>query len=335
MSLARAETRRLFRRRFTTVILIGVVLILGAVVAGTFFSNQRVTDTEVAAAKAEAQRYYQDSLRTAAQDKEKCLAAPGTPDAANWPVNCDDVWTPSPEEYDYTWYMPETFDLRAEYPDMISLLAVVLAAAAFLVGASFVGSEWNSGGMMNLLLWRPRRLQVLGTKLAILLSWFTGLSLALGALWTGAFMMIAELRGTTEKMTPGVWQSFGLTGLRGLAMVVVAGALGFALASLGRHTGMALGALVGLGALQIGVYVMANLAGAKYPDAWLAPVWGYVWMYKELVLEDYNSCNYSSSGGCVTDTFTMTWQVAGTGTAIVAVLVVGASLWAMRRRDIT
>lgn len=335
MSLARAETRRLFKRRFTSSILIGVLLILGAVAAGTFLSNQRVTETEIAAAQAEAQGYYQEAVRTATEDKQKCQAAAGTPEAANYPPNCDDVWTPTPEEYDYTWYMPETFELRTEFPDMISVLAVVLAAAAFLVGASFVGSEWNSGGMMNLLLWRPRRLQVLSTKLTVLLGWFTGLTLALGALWTGAFVLIAELRGSTEKMTSGVWQSFGLTGLRGLAMVVVAGALGFALASLGRHTGMALGALVGLGALQIGVYVMASLSGAKYPDAWLAPVWGYVWMYKELILEDYDSCNYSSSSGCVPDTFTMTWQVAGIGTAIVAVLVVGASVWAMRNRDIT
>jgi ABC-2 type transport system permease protein len=335
MSLARAETRRLFRRRFTSVILISVLLIMAAVIVGTFFSNRQVTESEIAGAKAQAAQYYQEAVATAAQDKAKCLAAPGTPEAGNWPANCDDLWTPTPEEYDYTWYMPETFDLRAEYGDMITLLAVLLASAAFLIGASFVGSEWNSGGMMNLLLWRPKRLQVLGTKLAVVLGWFTGLTVLLGAAWTGAFVLIASVRGTTEKMTSGVWQSFGLTGLRGLALVAVAGALGFALASLGRHTGMALGALVGLGALQIGVYIMAGLSGAKYPDVWLVPMWGFVWMYKEYVVEDYNSCNYSSSSGCTPDTFTMTWQTSGVGMAVATVLVVGAAFWAMRRRDIS
>ena len=39
-----------------------------------------------------------------------------------------------------------------------------------MIGASFVGAEWNSGGMMNLLLWRPQRLKVLSTKLAALLA---------------------------------------------------------------------------------------------------------------------------------------------------------------------
>jgi ABC-2 type transport system permease protein len=335
MSLVRAETRRLFRRRFTSVILSGVLLIMAAIIVGTFLSNKQVTDSEVAAAKAQAAQDYQQAVQTAERDKAQCLAAPGTPDAANWPANCDDMWTPTQDEFDYTWYMAETFDLRSEYANMITLLAVLLASAAFLIGASFVGSEWNSGGMMNLLLWRPKRLQVLGTKLAVVLGWFTGLSVLLGAVWTGAFLLIAETRGTTAKMTSGVWQSFGLTGLRGLALVVVAGALGFALASLGRHTGMALGALVGLGALQIGVYIMAGLSGAKYPDAWLVPMWGFVWMYKEYVVEDIDSCNYSSAGGCTPDTFTMTWQTAGIGMAVVTALVVGAALWSMRRRDIS
>jgi ABC-2 type transport system permease protein len=329
MSLARAETRRLFRRRFTMVILIGVLLIMAAVVVGTFFSNKQVTDAEIASAKAQAAQSYQDALKSAERDKAACLAAPGTPDAGNWPTNCDDMWAPTPEEFDYTWYMSETFDLRAEYGDMITLLAVLLASAAFLIGASFVGSEWNSGGMMNLLLWRPKRLLVLSTKLAVVLTWFTGLSVLLGAVWTGAFVLIASSRGTSANMTSGVWQSFGLTGLRGLALIVVAGALGFALASLGRHTGMALGALVGLGALQIGVYIMAGLSGAKYPDIWLAPMWGYVWMYKEWIVEDYDSCNYSANAGCTPDTYTMTWQTAGIGMAVVT------SLAAMRRRDIS
>ncbi|BEL03319.1 hypothetical protein Q0Z83_015100 [Actinoplanes sichuanensis] len=335
MSLVRAETRRLFKRRFTTVILLGVVLIMAAVVAGTFLSNRKVTDSEITAAKAEATGYYQEALKTAEADKVKCLAAAGTPEASNYPADCDELWVPTPEEYDYKWYMPETFELRDEYGNMITLLAVLLASAAFLIGASFVGSEWNSGGMMNLLLWRPKRLQVLGTKLGVVLGWFTGLSLLLGAFWTGAFVLIASLRGSTERMTSGVWQSFGLTGLRGLALVVVGGALGFALASLGRHTGMALGALVGLGALQIGVAIMASMAGAKYPDAWLVPMWGFAWMYKEYLVEDYNSCNFSSDGGCKPDTFLMTWQTAGIGMAVATVLVVAAAMWAMRRRDIS
>ncbi|MBG0566796.1 ABC transporter permease subunit [Actinoplanes aureus] len=335
MSLARAESRRLFKRRFTKLLMVGVLLILAAVAAGTYLSNQKVSAGQIAEAKAEANRDYQAGLVSAEQEKQKCLAAEGTPEIQNWGGSCENIYTPSPEDYDYVWYMPASFELRQEFPDMISVFAVVLAAAAFLIGASFVGSEWNSGGMMNLLLWRPQRLRVLGTKMAVFLGWLTGVSLLLAAVWTGVFQLIAQFRGTTDRMTSGVWQSFGLMGLRGLALIVVAGALGFAMASLGRHTGMALGALIGIGAVQIGVYVMAQLAGAKYPDVFLAPLWLFAWLYKEFVVEDYTSCDYSSTGGCELDQFTMTWQVAGTGTAVLVVLVVGAAMWTMRSRDIT
>ncbi|MBB2945779.1 ABC-type transport system involved in multi-copper enzyme maturation permease subunit [Actinoplanes lutulentus] len=332
MSLARAESRRLFKRRFTKLIVIGALLVLAATVAGTWFSNEKVGATQVASAKAQADRDYQEAVRQSEQEMAKCQAAPPTTDG----VPCSEqVWVPTPDQYDYTWYMPATFDLRSEFPNMISVLAVVLAGAAFLIGASFVGSEWSSGGMMNLLLWRPQRVRVLSTKLTVFLSWLTGLTLLLLAAWAGIFQLVAEVRGSTEKMTAGVWQSFGLTGLRALALVLVAGALGFALASLGRHTGMALGALVGLGALQIGVYVMANLAEFKFTEAWVLPVWGYAWLDKELVLEDFRSCDYSATAGCELDKFTMTWQTAGIGMAIVVALVVGAAMWTMRKRDIT
>jgi ABC-2 type transport system permease protein len=335
VSLARAETRRLFRRRLTLVMLAWVLLVLAAVAAGTFLSNQKGTAAQVTEAKAQAARQYQESLQYAEQDRQRCLAAQGTPEAANFPPGCTDLYTPQPEEFDYRWYMPQTFEFRDEFPDMITLFAVVLAAAAFLVGASFVGSEWHSGGMMNLLLWRPQRLRVLSAKLTVFLGWFTGLSLLLAAAWTGAFWLIAELRGSTDRMTSGVWQSLGLTGLRGLAVIVVAGVLGFALASLGRHTGMALGALIGLGAVQIGVYIVATLGGASFPDAFLAPMWAYAWMYKEMILEDPSSCDFSSTAGCEPETFTMTWQAAGSVTAVVVVVVVAAALWAMRRRDVS
>src|SRR6185312_10036559 len=112
-------------------------------------------------------------------------------------------------------------------PDMVTTLAAVLALVAFIVGASFVGAEWNSGGMMNLLLWRPRRLQVLSTKLGVLLTGATVLTVVLAAIWTAVFYAIASARGSTAKMTSGAWQSIGLMELRALALVLVAGAIGF------------------------------------------------------------------------------------------------------------
>ena len=56
---------------------------------------------------------------------------------------------------------------------------------------------------------------------------------------------------------------------------------------------------------------------------------------QKFVIEDYNACNFSGSGGCRPDTFTITWHMAGTALAATLVIIVGAALWTIRKRDIT
>jgi ABC-type transport system involved in multi-copper enzyme maturation permease subunit len=243
---------------------------------------------------------------------------------------------PTAEDFNPDWYMPATFDFRTKFPDLVTALAALLAVMAFVVGASFVGAEWSSGGMMNLLLWRPQRLRVLGTKLAAYLAGLTALTAVLTAAWTGIFLLVADLRGSTARMTSGAWQSLLLTELRALLLVVVAGALGFGLASLGRHTAMALGVAVGLIIVfQFGLGTVLALAKVKFAEAYLVPVWIIAWMKQKYEVQDYNSCDFSGVNGCQPDSFTITWQMAGGVLAAVFVLIVGAALWTVRSRDIT
>jgi ABC-type transport system involved in multi-copper enzyme maturation permease subunit len=332
--LYRAETRRLVKRRFTKLFVGGAMLALAAIAAGVFFSNQKVGADEIATAKARAQAEYQQQLQRSSQEKAQCEAAQGTPQASQYGP-CDQIYVPTEQDFQYQWYMPATFNFRESFPDMVTTLAALLGVAAFLVGASFVGAEWSSGGMMNLLLWRPQRLRVLGAKLAALLVGFTALTVALAVIWTGAFLAIANTRGTTTGLTSGAWQSIGLMELRALALVLVAGAFGFGLASLGRHTAMALGVVIGaIIVFQFGLGTVLSLAKVKFVEAYLLPVWVVAWMDKKYIVEDYNSCTVTS-GGCQPDTFTITWQMAGTALAAGFVLIVGAAMWTMRTRDIT
>jgi ABC-2 type transport system permease protein len=219
---------------------------------------------------------------------------------------------------------------------MLTVLAALIAVAGFVIGASFVGAEWNSGGMMNLLLWRPQRVKVLATKLAAFLVSLTALTVVLSAAWTAVFLLIANLRGTTEGMTPGAWQSIGLTELRALAVVVVAGVVGFGLASIGRHTAMAMGVAIGVVILfQFGLGTVLSLANVKFSQAYLIPIWLLAWMEKSYKVEDYNSCDFTAVGGCQPDSITLTWQQAGGGMIAIFVLIVVASLWTIRSRDVT
>jgi ABC-type transport system involved in multi-copper enzyme maturation permease subunit len=338
MSLYKAETRRLLKRRFVRYLVIGALVILGAVAAGMFFTNQHVGPAQVAQARQEAERQYQDQVKASEQDKIRCEQdkAAGAVEQDRWPANCADVYIPQREEFRAEWNMPATFEFRKEFGDMVTTFAAIIALVAFVIGASFIGAEWNSGGMMNLLLWRPQRLKVLGTKLAALLAGITALSVLAGAAWTGLFWLIAEVHGTTEKMTSGAWQSFGLTGLRALALILTAGALGFGLASLGRHTAVALGVAAGVGVVaQFAIGIVLSLAEVKFQEAYLLPTYALAWMSKKVTLEDYKSCDFSGYGGCEPPTMDITWPMAG-GLGLAAVVVVlGAAMWTMRRRDIT
>jgi ABC-type transport system involved in multi-copper enzyme maturation permease subunit len=336
VSLYKAETRRLVKRRFTKFFTAGALLVLVAVAIGMFFTNEKVGADQIAKAQAQAQADYERAVAQTATDRQTCEAAKGTPTASQWPANCDELYQPQQGDFNADWYMPSTFDFRESFPSMVVTLAALLALAAYVVGASFVGAEWNSGGMMNLLLWRPQRLKVLGTKLAAFLVGAAGLTVVVTAIWTAIFYLIAGARGSTESMTSGAWQSIGLMELRALILVLVAGALGFGLASLGRHTAMALGAAIGLIVVfQFGLGVVLDLASVKFAEAYLIPVWLIAWLSKEYKVEDYNSCDFNSVSGCVPDSLTITWPMAGGVLAVVFVAVVGAAMWTMRSRDIT
>lgn len=337
MSLLRAERRRLFKRRMTRWMLVAAVLILGAVATGIFFSNHRPTAANRAAAEREADRQFQNLVEQFKEFQRQCeLAAQGTtPAEKRFAEQCVGAQPPTREQTRTEWYMAPLFDFRTGFEPMIAVFAAVLALVAFVVGASFVGSEWTTGGLMNLLLWRPRRLQVFFTKLGTLVGGLLGVSVLLGAAWTATFWAIASLRGTTAKMTTGVWESLALTGARGLGLMVTMAVLGFCLASLGRHTAMALGVAIGVAVIgQIGLGIVLSLAAVPFPERWLLPTYAQAWMDKTVRLENVQSCDFSA-GVCRPDTYVVTWQQAAAlfGGVTLVLLVLAAAQ--MRRRDIT
>jgi ABC-type transport system involved in multi-copper enzyme maturation permease subunit len=336
VSLYSAETRRLVKRRFVKLLVIGGLAVLAAVAVGTYFTNQKIGPAQIADAKAQADRQFEESTRFAALEKQLCQSAAGTPDAAKYPPDCNELAAPSREDFDPQWYLPPTFDFRADFGSMVTTLAALLGLVAFVVGASFVGAEWHSGGMMNLLLWRPRRLQVLSTKLLAVLVAFTALTAVTAAAWTGVFTFIARQRGTLESMTAGAWRSFALMELRALTLVLVVGAVGFGLASIGRHTAMALGVAIAVVVVfQFGLGAVLSAAKVKFFEAYLIPFWIQAWMDKSVRLENTDACNFSASSGCQPDVLTLTWPMAGALLAAVFVAVVGAAMWTMRSRDVT
>lgn len=338
MSLVRAERRRLIKRRFTRYMLLIGVLVLGAVAIGTFMTNTKVGPERTAAAQRDADRSYQEQLRHFERFKTECKRAQETKsaDAKNFPPDCEELQPPSKEESaNIEWFMPATFEFKKEFQRTIGIFAAILVMVGFVVGASYIGAEWNTGGMMNLLLWRPKRLQVFLTKLGTLLTGMLTASVVLGALWTAAFWLIATFRGTTAKMTSGTWQSLALTGTRAIALILIATTIGFAAASIGRHTAMALGAAIGVIVVgQFGLGIALGLANVKFVEAYLLPTYVLAWIDKKVKLENYRACSYVA-GECNPETKIITWEQSSLLFGITTVVILAVALWTMRRRDIT
>jgi ABC-2 type transport system permease protein len=320
MSLVRAERRRFVKRRmiiWTLVIFVGLLTAIGSIV---FFTTKAVTPETRAAAQVQADRAYQQAL----DEFQRCQQATSEERCRGWTEE------PQREWFQAEHFMPPTFNFRNDADDFIITWAILLAMFSFIIGASFVGAEWRSGAMMNLLTWRPKRLQVLGTKLSVLLGWLTVVGVATFGLWTAALAGIASTHGTMERMTNGAWQSYGLTGLRGLAMIVAFGALGFGLASIGRHIGLALGVALGVIILgQFGLTLVLFMAQVHYPEQYLIPNHMQAWMEKSIEIQDP-----FADPGPEPPTMIISFGESGSiGLAVVAV-VLAVAFYMMKRRDI-
>jgi ABC-2 type transport system permease protein len=336
--LFRAEWRRLLKRRFIRYLVLAALVILVAIAGGMYFTNHKVGPAQIAEAQAAAERDYQEAVRYTAQEKTACETAKssGTEDPNRFPPSCDQIQAPPREAFSADWHMPATFEFRKEFGGVLTAFAAILGMVAFVAGASFVGAEWSSGGMMNLLLWRPQRLKVLLTKLGALLVGFTGLTVLASIAWTAGFWLIASKRGTTTGMTSGAWQSIALSELRGLGLVLAIAAVGFAVASLGRHTAVALGGAIGVAIVgQFGVGLVLSMANVAFIERYLLPTYLIAWMNKSITLENWNACNNSFNGNCEPAKFDVTWQHSAVLFGAAVVLSVGFAMWAMRRRDVT
>ncbi|MEV0273096.1 ABC transporter permease subunit [Hamadaea sp. NPDC050747] len=329
MSLVRAERRRLHKRRVTVVMLAIGLILLGLIAGGTWFSNQKVSEATRAAAVAQAEQEYQRSLEDWNRHKQDC-----EDEVKAGRVPAEACQGPQREYFRAEYYMPSTFDFKASFREMITVWAMIMAFVALIVGASSIGAEWSSGSMMNLLTWQPRRVRVLATKLGVLIGVLTGWSLVLGALWTAAMWVTAVFRGTTAGMTSGTWQSFALTGLRGLGVVAAGAIFGFVLASLGRRTAVAMGVLIALIVVtQFGLTILLFMAKVRYPEMFFVGNYLQAWMNGSVTLYDQTSCDFST-GACQPQELILTWQRAGSIFGVGLVALVGAAMWQIRARDV-
>ena len=234
MSLVRAELRRLFKRRFTRYTLVLLVLAFIAIAGGVLADQPARSAPSRAGRRPGARppgrrRSPGSSPSRSAAECEAARERRGQrPHGSRRSSTAREITGPPPGTFEAEWFLPYQFNFREEFGIFIAVFAGILALFAFIVGASYVGAEWSSGGMMNLLLWRPKRLTVLFTKLGVLL----GSVLAIGGRARrpvdGRVLADRPVRrsaGQADRRAPG--SRSRLDGARGLGLVLAVAAVGF------------------------------------------------------------------------------------------------------------
>jgi ABC-2 type transport system permease protein len=329
VNLVRAEFERLFARRFVRLMLVLLVAAFGITIATTLVGSHRPTAEELSQATQRAetkwnrdQQLYQDCVDGRQPGNDEMGRA--------YPEDCADIRAVRVQPSDF---LAGVFVFDQQIRSLIYFLIAFLVLFAFLVGASYIGADLNSGGMTNLLLWRPRRMLVLGTKLGTLLAAALGVSVVAAAVYLGAFWAIAQGTGLPGDLDPEFWGWLSLSTGRGLALVLMAAALGFAIATLGRHTAAALGVVAAYTVVwEAGARIVMEIVDTPRPDLWMLSSHVGAWMSGEMRLWDDGAC--STSYRACDPSYSLTWLPALIVLLTVVGGLVGAAFAAFARRDL-
>jgi ABC-2 type transport system permease protein len=337
VNLLRAELSRYFLRRFLVWMVLLIGAILGVIVVGFAANTHRITDADIAAARAQANTMVQmerDSLMT---DYTQCLSAQAAGDTTRYPpgscegiqAKADSIMTMPAEAF-----LPSQFRFRENIVRTLYVAAAILGLFGFVVGASFIGVEWTSGGVANLLLRRPRRTAVYGAKLAAALLGTTAVGTAYLAGWIGALWTVASVAGDTSGVSDGFWRSIVLTAVRALALALGGTAVGFALASLGRRTASALGFALAYGLIaEIGTFIVFGILQVAFPERLRLSTYVYAWMNKSLTLQDFGVCRFVVQQ-CDARLYVVDLRQSALVLGAAVALTLGLSMYAFARRDV-
>lgn len=137
-------------------------------------------------------------------------------------------------------------------------VAIAFLLISVVLGASFMGAEYRSGTVENLLLWEPRRTRVLVTKyVAGFVSSMAATALALGFL-IGLLLLLASVHGTFTGVDGRFWIDLASVVTRASLAGGAFFVMSMAIATIFKNTTAAVGAILGwfvLSNVLIGVFL--------------------------------------------------------------------------------
>lgn len=133
------------------------------------------------------------------------------------------------------------FDFVQSGPEVGYIIGGMLSVFAFVVGATAIGAEWQSGTMQALLFWEPRRVRVIVGKLGALVITVALVGLVGSAVLTALATWAGSRGGTLDQADADIWRELVINSARGIGLGAVVASLGFGIAGFTRATGAALG----------------------------------------------------------------------------------------------
>ncbi|MEU0550793.1 ABC transporter permease subunit [Micromonospora sp. NPDC005979] len=336
MNLVRAELERLSARRFVQLMIVLLVLAFGITAATTLAGSHQPSAQELSSARQQAI----EARRSMEVSYQQCLARRdgiSTPDTQDYlPADCSDM---DPAQQDRlpiaSDYLSGVFNFAEQAKPLLFFLIAFLVLFGFLVGASYIGADLNSGGVVNLLLWRPRRLTVLGTKLGTLLAAMLALAVVASVAYLATFWVIGQTAGLAGRLDGDFWSSLGAIHGRGLVLVLLATASGFAIATLGRHTSAALGVVAAYAVVwELGARLVLAIVDARRPEQLMLSTYVGAWLSGEVRIWDSQLCRRNFSGTSCEGFYTLTWRPSLAVLLAVAGGLTVLAFAAFRRRDL-
>ncbi|MDI1459621.1 ABC transporter permease subunit [Catellatospora sp. KI3] len=325
MNLAKAELNRLLSRRFAKLMMVVLFAVFGLTVAVMMIESSRPSDEAWAEARQTATEVRTQNVR----DHQQCVEAQ-LPDSEASPelqdkfrdVDCGvfDASRVKDEQF-----LSGVFVFSDEIPGLVYMLAAYLAFFGFLISASFIGAEMSSGGLINLLLWRPQRGTVYVTKLGVLLGALAVFNVGFSALYIGVFWILAATTGWAGNLGGEFWPELIDLTLRGLLLALITSACAYAIATIGRHTAAALGVFVGyLIGWELGARLVFELINLDLNEPLFLTSYVVAWVNDGFRYWDGFDGDLVISGG--------------TGAAVLlglAALLVAGGYFSFHRRDLT
>jgi ABC-2 type transport system permease protein len=325
--LTTVELRRLIARRLTVIGVAAVLLITAFLLFATWRNSQPLSAAQQQQNQVMFEQIHKDWELHGKENRAQCEKDYATqPDPKPKMEEMCNYVEPKLEDFG----KPKTIFAEA-IPDLLLGSAYLLAFAAFLIGASFLGAEFSSGAISNWLTFEPRRLRVYGSKLLALAIGAIPLAVVVLAIVLGGTFLIIDHLGTTAGTTGKVWGDLTATAGRAVLLSAAAGALGGVVGLLLRHTAAAIG--VAMGYVVLVEAVFGGFLTKAQP--WLVRVNFDAWV-KHGTTYWVEKCQSSADGGyyCESVEKAVSFEHGAWYLAVITVLLLAAGAGAFYRRDV-